>query len=213
MIQPANPVLSKMLDRLFASMVNGPAMNCRPHASRQRLDLTQFGRLNDIIPGKILLALLGPDRNVRLTGRVPAPPKMAPSRVTAEEDTKEEISPEEKAARQAWADQQSLLSKIRVIADDARTYEQDTGVHALNIGFPLLSLPPGTFGGRTGVASRRILAPIAFMAVTLTLKSGTKPQIEIACQGEGVDLVTPQRRAACLARTTNRPNPEDSLRR
>src|SRR5262245_16818850 len=35
MIEPNNPILTKMLDRLFAAMLNGPSMNCRPHASRQ----------------------------------------------------------------------------------------------------------------------------------------------------------------------------------
>ena len=29
MIEPNNPILSKMLDRLFAAMLNGPSMNCR----------------------------------------------------------------------------------------------------------------------------------------------------------------------------------------
>ena len=38
MIEPNNSILTKMLDRLFAAMLNGPSMNCRPHASRQRLD-------------------------------------------------------------------------------------------------------------------------------------------------------------------------------
>ena len=103
----------------------------------------------------------------------------------------DDLSPEERAARQAWSEQQSLLTKVRVIADDARTYEQDTGVHALSVGFPLLSLPPGTFGGRAGVASRRVLAPIAFIPVTVTVKSGTRPAVELACRGEGVDRVVP----------------------
>ena len=35
MLQPNNPILSKMLERLFSAMLNGPSMNCRPHASRQ----------------------------------------------------------------------------------------------------------------------------------------------------------------------------------
>ena len=52
------------------------------------------------------------------------------------------ISPE-----RAWLEQQAVLNKLHTIAEDARTYEQDTGVGVLNVGFPLLSLPPGTFGG------------------------------------------------------------------
>ena len=53
------------------------------------------------------------------------------------------MTPEEQAALRPWDDQQSLLTKLRVIADDARTYEQDTGVYVLDIGFPLLEPPPG----------------------------------------------------------------------
>ena len=36
-IAPArgNKVLTKMLDRLFSALVNGPSLNCRPHSSRQ----------------------------------------------------------------------------------------------------------------------------------------------------------------------------------
>ena len=55
MIEPNNPILTRMLDRLFAAMLNGPSMNCRPHASRQRLDLVQLGKLRDIEPGAILM--------------------------------------------------------------------------------------------------------------------------------------------------------------
>ena len=38
-------VLSTMLDRLLAGLMAGPNMNCRPHASRQRVDLTQLAKL------------------------------------------------------------------------------------------------------------------------------------------------------------------------
>ena len=200
MIEPANPVLAKMLDRLFASMVNGPAMNCRPHASRQRVDLFQLGRFKDLSAGAALRALLGADGSVKVVARVPTPAKSAKvDEADPERDrtAEVEVSPEDRAARQAWLDQQSMLTKLRVMADDARTYGQDTGVHALQIGFPLLSLPPGTFGGRAGVASRRILAPLAFVPVTLTLKAGRAPSAELACQGNGADRVVPN--AALLA--------------
>ncbi len=45
-------ILKKMLDRLFASLVNGPSLNCRPHSSRQRIDLTQLAKLKDVAPGR-----------------------------------------------------------------------------------------------------------------------------------------------------------------
>jgi hypothetical protein len=181
-----------MLERLFASMVNGPAMNCRPHASRQRLDVASLGRLKSVEPGAVLLATLGEARQVSVVARVPAPARaMAVQSAIDADDEDETLSPEDKAARRAWSEQQAVLNKLRVVADDARTYEQDTGVHVLDIGFPLLSLPPGTFGGRGGIATRRILAPIAFIPITLTVKTGAKPSVAIACHGEGIDLVRP----------------------
>ena len=42
-----NRILQRMLDRLFAALVNGPSLNARPHSSRQRIDLTQIGKLGD----------------------------------------------------------------------------------------------------------------------------------------------------------------------
>src|SRR6185295_10871925 len=73
MIEPNNPILSRMLDRLFAAMLNGPSMNCRPHASRQRLDLLHLARLKDVPPGDVLMALLGKEGSVKLAARVPVP--------------------------------------------------------------------------------------------------------------------------------------------
>jgi hypothetical protein len=52
-----------MLDRLFASLVNGPGLNCRPHNSRQRIDLTQLRKLGDVSPDAVLVRLLGKPRN------------------------------------------------------------------------------------------------------------------------------------------------------
>ncbi len=191
-----NKVLAKMLDRLLAGLMNGPGMNCRPHASRQRIDLTQLGRLNDISPEELLGQLLGPEREAKVVARVKAPRKVDRIEKRASE---EELLPEaddsadESAAvkDKAWDEQTALLNKLRVVADDARTYEQDTGVHVLNVGFPLLSLPPGSFSSGPRNSTKRILAPIAFIPVTLTLKRGAAPVVEITCRGEGVDRVMP----------------------
>src|SRR4051812_1507206 len=70
-----NKVLVKMLDRLFAALVNGPSLNARPHASRQRVDFAQLGRLGDIPAEEALKRLLGEARQVRLAARVPQPKK------------------------------------------------------------------------------------------------------------------------------------------
>ncbi len=201
-----NRVLEKMLDRLLASLTSGPSLNCRPHHSRQRVDFAGVAKLADLSPEDALDELLGNKREVKLTARVPAPAKRSgavkrrgwkrngngedESETTAEADASAEpISVEEKA----WNEQAALLTKFRIIADDARTYEQDTGVHVLNLGFPILSLPPGTFAGgasRSG-ASRRVLAPIAFIPVTVTIGGGAAQSVKLACRGEGLDLVTP----------------------
>src|SRR4249920_6067 len=70
-----NKVLAKMLDRLFAGLMNGPGMNCRPHASRQRVDLTQLSRLNDATPEEVLRQLLDEDREAKVVAKVKPPKK------------------------------------------------------------------------------------------------------------------------------------------
>lgn len=190
-----NKILVRMLERLFAGLINGPSLNCRPHASRQRLDFLQLGKLRDQGPDEALQQLLGDARGVKLTARVEAParPRRSSTRTGKEADAPEpELSPEERAALQAWQEQQACLRKLHLLADEARTYEQDTGVHALYVGLPLLSLPPGSgsFRGRRG-AARRVLAPVAFVPVTVTVRTGARPMVEIACRGDEVDRVVP----------------------
>jgi len=68
-----NKVLVKMLDRLFAALVNGPSLNARPHASRQRVDFAQLGRMGDLSAEEALKRLLGEARQVRVAARVPQP--------------------------------------------------------------------------------------------------------------------------------------------
>src|SRR6266545_2190036 len=70
-----NRILEKMLDRLFAAMVNGPSLNCRPHHSRQRVDLSALAGLRDVEPAEVLRRLLGEDRAAKVTARVPPPRK------------------------------------------------------------------------------------------------------------------------------------------
>ncbi len=100
----------------------------------------------------MLRQLLGSEGEAKIIARVKAPKK------TESAETNDEPSPKEKA----WDDQTTLLNKLRVVVDDAKTYEQDTGVHVLNVGFPLLSLPPGSFDTGVRNSTKRILAPIAY---------------------------------------------------
>ncbi len=205
MAQSNNRILSKMLDRLFAAMVNGPNLNCRPHASRQRIDLTQLSKLSDRSPEDVLRDVLGEARGATLRARVaPAKPSAGvgkprrfgpkPSKPDASQANAPPQTPEAAEAAEAdrpWLDQRSVLAKLRTIAEDARTYEQDTGVHVLSIGFPLLSLPPGSFAARDGAATRRVLAPIAFIPVSLLLKQGAAPSLELSAREGGIDRVSP----------------------
>src|SRR5262249_5229826 len=101
-----------------------------------------------------------------------------------------EPTPEEKAALRAYQEQQALLAKLRNVAEDARTFEQDTGAHVLHVGFPLLHLPPGQRLAPTRWgAAKRILAPLAFVPVSLTVKAGAAPQVIL--EAAGVDRVLP----------------------
>ena len=52
----AGRLLDAMVERLLSAMANGPAMNCRPHSSRQRIDLTHLARLGDAAPSDVLHA-------------------------------------------------------------------------------------------------------------------------------------------------------------
>jgi hypothetical protein len=191
-------VLKKLLERLMAGLLNGPGLNCRPHNSRQRIDLTALGRLDDLEPAKILAELLGSSRKVRIAARVPQPRNLDPVEAAnpppddAYGNGHDNNAAQDQVERalKPWRDQQSVLSKLRTITEDARTYEQDTGVNVLSIGFPLLQLPPGALGARAATG-RKVLAPVAFIPVNVTLKRDVASSIELRCHGEGVDLVTP----------------------
>src|SRR5688572_24594362 len=145
----ANPILVKMLDRLYASLTHGPELNCRPHASRQRIDLINLLDFDDTPPKQALLDLLGERHAATAAASVMMKTELV--REHAFESSEESAGPESPQVK-AWRRQQSLLTKMRHLSEEAKTYEQDTGVHALNIGYALLSMPTGSAGG-----SRRIL--------------------------------------------------------
>ncbi|MCE9669011.1 AAA domain-containing protein [Myxococcus stipitatus] len=184
--EPRNRVLEKMLERLYAALASGPSLNCRPHHSRQRLDLATLSRLDGTPPHAVLAGLLGEKATVRLAVKPPVADTQAPA-VTDDED--EDDAPRSPRSR-AEEEQQALLRKLATIVDDARTFEQDTGAHVLHVGFPLLHLPPGPKDKR-GFNTRRVLAPIAFIPVRITVKKGRAPSVELEGAEEGVDRVAP----------------------
>ena len=196
-----------MLERLYASIARGPSLNCRPHSSRQRLDVAELVALGDEGAAHVLEALLGESGELKLRAQVTLPPALLERERSwrkPKADVVAEATPltaEQRAALDAFRAQKSLLTKLRNLGDDARTYEQDTGVHALALGFPLLSLPPGAAGG-----TRRILAPVAFVPLVLEVTSGHRAQVTLRCHGEGVDRVVPNRALlAWIERETGKP--------
>ena len=130
--------------------------------------------------------MLGENRKCKVTAEV-KPPRGKPVGPEKKADAEAEETPEtkeDKKARQAFLDQNAVLNKLRTIAEDSRTYENDTGVHVLRLGFPLLSIPVGQAG-----QSRRIMAPLAFIALSLNVRKSARPAVELNCQEEGVNLV------------------------
>ncbi|HYE60909.1 MAG TPA: AAA domain-containing protein [Phycisphaerales bacterium] len=187
-----NRILARMLDRLFAAIVSGPSLNCRPHSSRQRVDLMQLGKLADREPAAALHDLLSDGAAFELTSRLKPPARLATQvrfrKKSEGEGSETPLDPSESAAQKAWTEQNSLLSKLRVLIEEARTYENDTGAYVLNVGYPLVSLPPGaSFGKHQG--TRRILAPIAFIPVAVTLKAGASAGVRVECKSDEVDRV------------------------
>ncbi|PTL85771.1 DNA helicase [Vitiosangium sp. GDMCC 1.1324] len=164
-----------MLDRLYASLASGPSINCRPHNSRQRVDLTLLSRLDGIPPHTVLAGLLGEKATAKLSVRATSPTKDAADAPARREDD----------------ERQALLRKLSTITEDARTFEQDTGAQVLHVGFPLLHLPPDSKDKRGFAGTRRVLAPIAFIPVRLTLKKGRAPGVELEAAADGVDRVMP----------------------
>ncbi|WNG52676.1 DUF4011 domain-containing protein [Archangium minus] len=173
--EPRNRFLEKMLDRLYASLASGPSINCRPHNSRQRVDLTLLSRLDGTPSHSVLAGLLGEKASVKLSVRATSPSKDAADAPARREDD----------------ERQALLRKLNTIAEDARTFEQDTGAQVLHVGFPLLHLPPGAKDSRGFASTKRVLAPIAFIPVRLTLKKGRTPGLELESAADGADRVMP----------------------
>lgn len=170
-----------MLDRLMAGLLNGPAMNCRPHRSRQRIDFTSLGLFQDVAPLDALKAILGQDESIKLVSRVPLPKS---SRKAGPIDPNSPTT-DEKDPSIAFG---QIVTKLRLMTQDAFTYRQDTGVHVLSIGFPLLALPPGSLGRDN---QRRVIAPICFVPVEIELTRGANVSVKISCYGEGTDRVVP----------------------
>jgi len=175
-------ILKNLLQRLYAGLADGPGLNARPHHSRQRIDLAELQHLG-LQPGANLLAtLLDPSRGVlELTVRISA--------FAAPDRPEREWTETQRASHQAYTRQSRLLDKLRDIAADAGDYLNDHGESSLFVGFPLLSLPP--ISDRSGLPSRRVLAPVAFIPVNLRVRRGASIGITLEAIGEGSDRLVP----------------------
>ena len=70
MTAPKNKFLERMLERLYAALSSGPALNCRPHQSRQRVDLALVAQLEGVPAEALLARLLSDERQVKVTPRI-----------------------------------------------------------------------------------------------------------------------------------------------
>lgn len=103
-----------------------------------------------------------------------------------------EEEPEEiRVQRKRHSDQQSLLTKLRILVEEARTYQQDTGAHVLYVGYPMLSVPGGESVNGSRSSGRRVLAPIAFIPVDLVVRTNAGAGIDITCREDEIDRVIP----------------------
>lgn len=175
-------ILRTMLQRLYAGLASGPSINARPHNSRQRIDLLDLRNLRSMDPARLLPELL---RDGGSAVEVPAkvPVFQAPAFPQAE------WSDEQKQAKTTYERQTKLLAKLRDISEDASDYYNDYGEHALYLGYPILSLP--ATNDRQGSLSNRVLAPMAFTPINISVRRGTNPGITIKPAAGGADLVQP----------------------
>ena len=174
-------ILDAMLQRLYASLIKGPSLNARPHNSRQRVDLTEIAAFQSLSAMGFVDDLLSADRSVDCPAKV--------SRFEAPSKPEREWTADQKRAHREHTNQARLLNKFHDIAVDARDYFNDHGEDALFVGYPLLSVPAVQDSSLPN--SPRILAPVAFLPVSLNVKRGTRKGIQVKATGEGADLLLP----------------------
>lgn len=159
-----------MRERLYAALAQGPLLNCRPHNSRQRICLSELGRLEGPQVGEIPGLLLGESGKVHLS---------LPKGLTKEaQGSQRERDPVT-----------TLWNKLSTIVADAASYEKETGVQALYLGYPLLTVPPLKDGKGGAFGSKRVIAPLAFIPVNLAIRRTRPPSLTLEASGDGAELV------------------------
>ena len=133
-------------------------------------------RLQDQSPEAVLLQLLGEQRHAKVTARVPAPRQgssavaVTASRRIKELAQHEALYPLSKKRRCMRGNSSTLLNKLRALSRMLASTLRTQAFHP-QPRFPLLSVPAG-YLSNSGSSSRRILAPVAFIPVQITAKSG-----------------------------------------
>lgn len=186
-------ILEALVERLLQSTLSGPAMNARPHHSRQRVDLVELAALGN---GDMPLLL----RELMSAGSRDLPALVAPFEWPSR--PRDEWPAATEVALANWRSQQALMGKLRNLAADAVDYHGDHGENALAIGFPLLSVPPRRVaqGGNA-----RILAPLAFLPLSMQVRGGGRPGIGLSLMPDGPGrLVANEMLIAFLERETGK---------
>lgn len=174
-------ILDAMLQRLYASLVKGPSLNARPHHSRQRVDLKEVEGFQGLSAASVIDSLLGSSRSVDCPAKV--------SRFEAPKQPEREWTKDQRRAQAEYQNQLRLLNKFHDIAIDGRDYFNDHGEDALFLAYPILSVP--AIKDLNVPSSPRVLAPVAFMPVSLDVKRGSRKGIQLRATGEGADLLVP----------------------
>jgi hypothetical protein len=147
--------LRKMGSRVYSAFMNGPTLNCRPAKSKQRLDFRAFDRFGPVGFSAFLLDTLAEDGQAHVLT----------------------FSQGEEA--------DDLHSKLADISKDAITYERETGIGCLYVGFPVLHVPPNkAFDGK------RVSAPVAFVPVALKLTELVSRKVELSPTGYAIPNAT-----------------------
>ncbi|MCF7731590.1 MAG: hypothetical protein K9N23_07875 [Akkermansiaceae bacterium] len=175
-------ILAELVQRLLGAATAGPALNARPHHSRQRLDLMELAALGRPAPEQLVRDLIASG-----TCELPAsvPPFDWPS--APQVDWPAETT----AALEDWRHQQKVLEKLRNLAADAATYQEDHGENVLAIGFPLLSVPPAESRRSSRHRQSRILAPLAFLPLTMRVRSRARPGLTLNLLPPGPGRLVP----------------------
>ncbi len=170
-------LLDILIERLYASIARGPAINAYPGRSRQRIDMTALEHIPEVEASGVLGELL--------TGSGKWRAKVPLEKIEDLEEADAD-DPELKARKKLQRELRAMLRRLSAITEDAWQFQQDTGAYVLFLGYPLLNIPPSSTGfGK----SPRVLAPLAFIPISVVVGKGNAPFVELSSATEGTERV------------------------